>query len=215
MRSSAPGSMCVGAVGGLRGVRAATAAAAALELTTHSLLVGGLGRAMGLERSNLTTPASAALHAHWRAAGCHPNFWRIGGLAPDPRAGCGSFAPVPPGGAAAAPPPWASERAHDTVAMIVLAADGALAAGCSTNCAIHKVPGRVGDCAIAGARNYADADAGACGSTGDGDAHILLCALRAGGQRAAARRGAARGSRGGRAPHRAPSGGIHRRARCR
>ncbi len=71
------GSMRVGAVGGLRGVRGAAAAAAAvLEHTTHSLLVGDaaadFAAAMGLSRSNLTTPASAALHAHWRAAGCQP-----------------------------------------------------------------------------------------------------------------------------------------------
>ena len=36
----------------------------------------------------------------------------------------------------------------------------------------RQVPGRVGDAAVAGGAVYADSEVGACGSTGDGDAHL-------------------------------------------
>ncbi len=36
---------------------------------------------------------------------------------------------------------WASAEDHDTVGMVVLAADGNLASGTSTNGATHKIPG--------------------------------------------------------------------------
>merc|ERR1719273_1295386 len=55
--------------------------------------------------------------------------------------------------------------------------EGNLAAGASTNGLGHKIAGRVGDTAIAGAGAYADSDAGGCGATGDGDvmARFLPC----------------------------------------
>lgn len=36
----------------------------------------------------------------------------------------------------------------------------------------RQVPGRVGDAAVAGGAAYADNEAGGCGSTGNGDAHL-------------------------------------------
>lgn len=67
---------------------------------------------------------------------------------------------------------WASQAAHDTIAMAAIDADGNIAAGCSTNGAIYKVPGRVGDGSIPGGGAYADSEVGACGATGDGDVHL-------------------------------------------
>lgn len=56
--------------------------------------------------------------------------------------------------------------------MLAIDSQGSAAAGCSTNGAIHKVPGRVGDCPIAGGGAYVDSDIGGCGATGDGDTHL-------------------------------------------
>lgn len=69
---------------------------------------------------------------------------------------------------------WASERAHDTIAMLALDKQGHIAAGTSTNGNCGKVPGRVGDAAVIGAGAYArgargGVPGGACGATGDGD----------------------------------------------
>ncbi|KAL4431064.1 hypothetical protein ABPG75_006320 [Micractinium tetrahymenae] len=69
---------------------------------------------------------------------------------------------------------WPSVVAHDTIAMVAVTADGAVAAGASSNGAIHKVPGRVGDAAVPGGGAYADSEVGGCGSTGDGDTHIAF-----------------------------------------
>jgi N4-(beta-N-acetylglucosaminyl)-L-asparaginase len=56
--------------------------------------------------------------------------------------------------------------------MVVIDGAGGMAAGASTNGAIHKIPGRVGDGAVPGGGAYADGEAGGCGATGDGDTHL-------------------------------------------
>ncbi|RMC13996.1 hypothetical protein DUI87_09080 [Hirundo rustica rustica] len=53
--------------------------------------------------------------------------------------------------------------------MVVIGVSGTVASGTSTNGAIHKLPGRVGDSPIAGAGSYADSTAGGAAATGDGD----------------------------------------------
>ncbi|KAI7839426.1 hypothetical protein COHA_006827 [Chlorella ohadii] len=58
--------------------------------------------------------------------------------------------------------------------MVAIAADGSVAAGASSNGAIHKIPGRVGDAAVPGGGAYADSEVGGCGSTGDGDTHLAF-----------------------------------------
>ena len=42
------------------------------------------------------------------------------------------------------------------------------------HCCVWKVPGRVGDAAVAGGAAFADGAAGGCGSTGDGDLHLIF-----------------------------------------
>jgi len=75
--------------------------------------------------------------------------------------------------AANVPEPWPrADTAHDTIAMVAIDFRGSIAAGCSTNGAIHKVPGRVGDGAVPGGGAYAESGVGGCGATGDGDIHI-------------------------------------------
>jgi isoaspartyl peptidase/L-asparaginase-like protein (Ntn-hydrolase superfamily) len=50
--------------------------------------------------------------------------------------------------------------------MVAVDARGSVAAGSSSNGAIHKVPGRVGDAAVPGGGAYADSEVGGCGATG-------------------------------------------------
>jgi isoaspartyl peptidase/L-asparaginase-like protein (Ntn-hydrolase superfamily) len=50
--------------------------------------------------------------------------------------------------------------------MVVVDAAGSVAAGASSNGAIHEVPGRVGDAAVPGGGAYADSEVGGCGATG-------------------------------------------------
>lgn len=140
-------------------------------------------------RSSGASPASAPR----RDARCQPNFRRR--VTPDPTQSCGPFqpdssspsSPVRSGGAASASAgsaaaeaheqqrqgaqqqqqAWPSEHAHDTIALVAVAADGSVAAGASSNGATHKVPGRVGDAAVPGGGAYADSEVGGCGATGE------------------------------------------------
>ncbi len=65
---------------------------------------------------------------------------------------------------------------HDTVALLVLDADGHLAGGCSTSGAGGKLPGRVGDSPILGCGLYVDDEVGAAGATGLGENVMRYCA---------------------------------------
>lgn len=65
---------------------------------------------------------------------------------------------------------------HDTIALLVLGADGNLAGGCSTSGWGYKTPGRVGDSPILGSGLYIDNEVGAAGSTGVGENVMRYCA---------------------------------------
>ena len=65
---------------------------------------------------------------------------------------------------------------HDTIALLMLDAEGHLAAGCSTSGAGGKLPGRVGDSPIFGAGIYVDDEVGAAGATGQGENVMRYCA---------------------------------------
>lgn len=92
-----------------------------------------------------------------------------------------------------APAGWAG----NTVGAVACDAAGRCAAATSTGGTIGKLPGRLGDSPVIGAGTYADDDAGAVSTTGDGEAMLRLGsarsvieALRAG---AGAEEGARRG----------------------
>ena len=65
---------------------------------------------------------------------------------------------------------------HDTIALIILDADGNIAGGCSTSGWSGKVPGRVGDSPIIGGGVYVDNEVGAAGATGLGENVMRYCA---------------------------------------
>jgi N4-(beta-N-acetylglucosaminyl)-L-asparaginase len=64
---------------------------------------------------------------------------------------------------------------HDTIALLVLGADGNLAGGCSTSGLSGKLPGRVGDSPILGSGLYVDNEVGAAGATGVGENVMRYC----------------------------------------
>lgn len=65
---------------------------------------------------------------------------------------------------------------HDTIALLVLGADGNIAGGCSTSGLGGKLPGRVGDSPILGSGLYVDNEVGAAGATGIGENVMRYCA---------------------------------------
>ncbi len=65
---------------------------------------------------------------------------------------------------------------HDTIALLILGADGNIAGGCSTSGLGGKLPGRVGDSPIIGSGLYVDNDVGAAGATGVGENVMRYCA---------------------------------------
>ena len=64
---------------------------------------------------------------------------------------------------------------HDTIALLVLGADGNIAGGCSTSGLGGKLPGRVGDSPIVGSGLYVDNEVGAAGATGLGENVMRYC----------------------------------------
>ena len=65
-------------------------------------------------------------------------------MKPDPTQSCGPYSRDWAAAAAAAQartPSWASAKAHDTIGMVAIDSAGKMAAGTSTNGAIHKIPG--------------------------------------------------------------------------
>jgi N4-(beta-N-acetylglucosaminyl)-L-asparaginase len=79
------------------------------------------------------------------------------------------------GGTAPAPVPPPGPLNHDTIALLVLGADGNIAGGCSTSGLGGKLPGRVGDSPILGSGLYVDNEVGAAGATGVGENVMRYC----------------------------------------
>jgi isoaspartyl peptidase/L-asparaginase-like protein (Ntn-hydrolase superfamily) len=67
------------------------------------------------------------------------------------------------------------KKNHDTIALLVLGADGNIAGGCSTSGLAGKLPGRVGDSPILGSGLYVDNEVGAAGATGVGENVMRYC----------------------------------------
>lgn len=67
------------------------------------------------------------------------------------------------------------DKSHDTIALLVLGADGNIAGGCSTSGRGYKLPGRVGDSPIIGSGLYVDNEVGAAGATGIGENVMRYC----------------------------------------
>ena len=68
--------------------------------------------------------------------------------------------------------------AGGTVGAVARDAAGHVAAATSTGGLVNKARGRVGDSPLLGAGTYADDEAGACSTTGDGEAMMRLCVAK-------------------------------------
>lgn len=118
----------VGAVAVLKRIKPAISVARkVMEKTYHSFLVGEdatqFAIKMGFKQENLSTEYSMKRWRNWLENGRKPNFWKNSTF---------------------------TQEGHDTIGMVAMDVNGDIACGTSTNGAIFKIPGRVGDSPIAG-----------------------------------------------------------------
>ena len=139
-----------GSVAGLEGIRhPISAARRVMEKTRHVLLVGEGARLFALEEGLASVESnSRERYDQWQKQ----------------RA------------AQRSQPAEKKPDNHDTIALLVLGANGNLAGGCSTSGLGGKLPGRVGDSPIIGSGLYVDNEVGAAGATGLGENVMRYCA---------------------------------------
>lgn len=140
-----------GSVAGIEGIRhPISVARRVMEKTPHVMLVGEGARMFAIQEGLESVEVeSAKLHGEWWKKRAATNAPAKGGK------------PGPDN--------------HDTIALLVLGADGNIAGGCSTSGWGGKLPGRVGDSPIIGSGLYVDNDVGAAGATGLGENVMRYC----------------------------------------
>lgn len=141
-----------GSVAALEGiVHPISAARLVMEKTPHVMLVGEGARLFALEQGLASVPVdSAAKYEAWRRK-----------RAAERQAGEGNEGK--------------KKENHDTIALLILDANGDLAGGCSTSGWGGKLPGRVGDSPLIGGGLYVDNEVGAAGATGLGENILRYC----------------------------------------
>jgi isoaspartyl peptidase/L-asparaginase-like protein (Ntn-hydrolase superfamily) len=139
-----------GSVAGLEGIRhPISAARRVMEKTRHVMLVGEGARLFALEEGLESVEVNS--RERYEA-------WLKGRLKQQ-----------------TGPGTEPQRKTHDTIALLVLGADGNLAGGCSTSGLGGKLPGRVGDSPIIGSGLYVDNEVGAAGATGLGENIMRYC----------------------------------------
>ena len=146
-----------GAVAALEGIKTPSEVARlVLKYTDHILLVGeGAKRfalSYGFKEEELLTPESRQLWLQWRANRGADDDW----------------IDVPENEPMVA-------RPTGTINLNVVNAKGEISSVTTTSGLAWKIPGRAGDSPIVGAGQYTDNDVGAAGSTGRGEANIMVC----------------------------------------
>jgi N4-(beta-N-acetylglucosaminyl)-L-asparaginase len=146
-----------GAVAALEGIKTPSEVARlVLKYTDHILLVGeGAKRfalSYGFKEEDLLTPESRQLWLEWRANRGPDDDWLN----------------VPDNDTMVA-------RPTGTINLDVVNAKGEVSSVTTTSGLAWKIPGRAGDSPIVGAGQYTDNDVGAAGSTGRGEANIMVC----------------------------------------
>src|SRR5919202_602995 len=161
-----------GAVASLEGVKnPSKVAKLVMETTDHVLLVGPGARAFadanGFARENLLTGKARKVWIYWRQNLSPTDKWLEpppDKLDPDVKAFIDHFG-------------WDDFRKPQNGGTIHLSAvdgRGDLAGCTSTSGLFFKMPGRVGDSPIIGAGCFTDNEVGSAGSTGRGEANILV-----------------------------------------
>ncbi|HEV7366741.1 MAG TPA: N(4)-(beta-N-acetylglucosaminyl)-L-asparaginase [Gemmatimonadales bacterium] len=146
-----------GAVAALEGIKTPSEVARlVLKYTDHILLVGeGAKRfalSYGFKEEDLLTPESRQLWLEWRANRSPDDDWLN----------------VPEHEPMVA-------RPSGTINLDVVNGQGDVSSVTTTSGLAWKLPGRAGDSPIVGAGQYTDNDIGAAGSTGRGEANIMVC----------------------------------------
>lgn len=146
-----------GAVAALEGIKTPSEVARlVLKYTNHILLVGeGAKRfalSYGFREEDLLTPASREKWLRWRAN----------------RGARDDYVDVPDNA-----PPMA--RPTGTINLNLVNDKGEVSSITTTSGLAWKIPGRAGDSPIVGAGQYTDNEVGAAGSTGLGEANIMVC----------------------------------------
>lgn len=146
-----------GAVAGLEGIKTPSEVARlVLKYTDHILLVGEGAKqfalSYGFKEEDLLTPEARQLWLEWRANRGADDDWLD----------------VPEKEPMVA-------RPTGTINLDVVNAQGDVSSVTTTSGLAWKIPGRAGDSPIVGAGQYTDNDVGAAGSTGRGEANILVC----------------------------------------
>jgi len=161
-----------GGVGALEGIKnAAAVAKCVLETTDHALLVGAGARRFaelnGFPVQSLLTDRARKVWLYWKQNLSAKDKW----IEPDPdkldpevrdfirQYGSEYFR---------------DPRSNGTVHVSAVDARGDLAGSTSTSGLFFKMPGRVGDSALIGAGCFSDNAVGSAGSTGRGEACILV-----------------------------------------
>jgi N4-(beta-N-acetylglucosaminyl)-L-asparaginase len=146
-----------GAVAALEGIKTPSEVARlVMKYTDHIMLVGeGAKRfalSYGFKEEDLLTPESRQLWLAWRANRGPDDDWLD----------------VPETEPMVA-------RPTGTINLDVVNAQGEISSVTTTSGLAWKIPGRAGDSPIVGAGQYTDNDVGAAGSTGRGEANIMVC----------------------------------------
>ena len=148
-----------------------------LERTDHCLIVGKgayeFARKHGHPHTELLTDAARKMWLEWKENLSPKDDW----LPPPPKVPFEGALPKPGEKVAAtvpAPRRILEPRVTGTIHCSALAKSGAIACTTTTSGLAWKIPGRVGDSAIVGAGLYCDQEAGSAGSTGRGEANILV-----------------------------------------
>ncbi len=146
-----------GAVACLEGIKTPSEVARlVLKYTNHILLVGeGAKRfalSYGFKEEDLLTQESREAWLRWRANRGAQDDW----VNVDPKT-----------------PPMA--RPTGTINMNLVNEKGEISSITTTSGLAWKIPGRAGDSPIVGAGQYTDGQIGAAGSTGLGEANIMVC----------------------------------------
>lgn len=154
-----------GAVASIQRIRnPSSVAALVMRRSDHVLLVGEgalrFAKAHGFREENLLTEQARELWLKWKENLSSEDDWLP---ANQPKANS------TPAGASRQIPGFT----WGTITCLALTANGDLGGCTSTSGLSYKIPGRVGDSPILGAGLYVDNDAGACGSTGRGEANLL------------------------------------------
>ena len=161
-----------GAVASLEGAKNPTKVAKlVMETTDHVLLVGPGARAFadanGFARENLLTEKARKVWLYWRQNLSASDKWLeppIDKLDPEVKAFIDEFG-------------WDDFRkptGGGTIHLSAVDARGDLAGCTSTSGLFFKLPGRVGDSPLIGAGCFTDNEVGSAGSTGRGEANILV-----------------------------------------